>query len=161
MVDSEPDTTGDVQGRITSDRLMAALVDAGYSNTRPRQAVIAVIANASGYLNPAQILREARAIYPQIGLVTVYRTLDVLADLGLVRKVHLADGCHSYALTEKTHGHHVICAACRQVVEFEGCDLSAVFRRVERQTGYVVQDHWLEIFGLCPACRQKQHTQGG
>jgi Fe2+ or Zn2+ uptake regulation protein len=74
--------------------------------------------------------------------------------MGLVRKVHLADGCHSYALVEKTHGHHVICTSCQQLIEFEGCDLSAVLVSVERQTGFAVTDHWLEMFGLCPQCQR-------
>ena len=141
----------------TGEHLLQALLDAGYSSTLPRQATT-VIANASGYLSPPQILDSARRFSPRIGLVTVYRTLDILAQMGLVRKVHLADGCHSYALAEKAHGHHVICEACQQVMEFEGCNLRAA---VEQQTGYQVKQHWLELFGLCPACRQKAQQQGG
>jgi Fur family transcriptional regulator, ferric uptake regulator len=142
-------------GAPVSDRLLAAMLDAGYSNTRPRQAVVDVIATANGYLSPVQILETAQRAYPQLGLVTVYRTLDIMAEMGLVRKVHLANGCHSYALAEKMHGHHIICESCRQVVEFDGCDLSSVIISVERQTGFAVTDHWLELFGLCPACRSK------
>ena len=158
--DSQFQSGGD-GNHTASEHLLRALVDAGYSSTRPRQAVITVIANASGYLNPLQILECACRFYPHLGLVTVYRTLDILAEMGLVRKVHLADGCHSYALAEKAHGHHIICEACKQVVEFEGCDLSSVLATVERQTGYEVKQHWLELFGLCPACRQKVQKQGG
>jgi Fe2+ or Zn2+ uptake regulation protein len=157
--DSHFQLPGDVT--TASERLLQSLVDAGYSLTQPRQAVIAVVANAAGYLNPLQILECARHYSPRIGLVTVYRTLDILAEMGLVRKVHLADGCHSYALTEKAHGHHIICEACQQVVEFDGCDLSAVLDSVEQQTGYQVKQHWLELFGVCPACRQKAQKEGG
>lgn len=139
----------------SGSHLLQAMAKAGYSTTQPRQAVIAVIANASGYLSPLQILATARQFYPPLGLVTVYRTLDILAHMGLVRKVHLSAGCHSYALTEKTHGHYIICQTCKQVVEFEGCDLGSVLAHVEGQTGYEVTGHWLELFGLCPACRAK------
>jgi len=152
---------GDSGSTSAREHLLQTLIDAGYSSTRPRQAVIEVIANATGYLNPLQILEAAQRCYPQLGLVTVYRTLDILAEMGLVRKVHLDGGCHSYALAEKSHGHHIICESCKQVVEFEGCDLSSVLVTVERQTGYAVQDHWLELFGLCPDCRRKAQKQGG
>lgn len=145
----------------SSDRLLRALAGAGYSNTRSRQAVIEVITSANGYLSPPQILEAARQVHPHLGLVTVYRTLNILTEMGLVRKVHLSDGCHSYAVVEKSHGHHIICEACQQVMEFEGCDLSVVFRSVERQTGYEVKDHWLELFGVCPACRRKAESEGG
>lgn len=141
------------------DRLLHALAAHGYSSTRPRRAVIDAIAGAPGYVSPADILASARQRYPRLGLVTVYRTLGILADIGLVRKVHLPDGCHSYALAEKTHGHHIICQACSKVVEFEGCDLSTVLDRVESDTGYVVTDHWLEMFGVCPACRAKEQNR--
>jgi Fe2+ or Zn2+ uptake regulation protein len=87
----------------------------------------------------------------------------VLAELGLVRKVHLLDGCHSFALAERPHGHHIICQRCQQVTEFEGCDLdlTALLQRVHGQTGYEVRDHWLELFGICPQCRQAEDREIG
>ena len=126
----------------------------GYRLTAPRRAVLQVLAESAASLSPAKILLRARRHYPQIGLVTVYRTLDVLAVYGAVRKVHQPDGCHSYALASEGHAHHIICEKCQAVVEFEGCDLEALFKIVQRRTGYKVQAHWLELFGLCPACRQ-------
>jgi Fur family transcriptional regulator, ferric uptake regulator len=126
----------------------------GYRLTAPRRAVLQVLAESAAGLSPAEILQRARRRYPQTGLVTVYRTLDVLAACGAVRKVHQPDGCHSYALASEGHAHHIICEKCRAVVEFEGCDLEALFKTVQRRTGYKVQAHWLELFGLCPACRR-------
>jgi Fe2+ or Zn2+ uptake regulation protein len=126
----------------------------GYKLTRPRLAVLRVVAEAHESLSPAEIHVRARKYYRQTGLVTVYRTLDVLAECGAVRKVHQADGCHSYAPASEGHAHHVICANCQSVAEFEGCDLSEMFRAVQRRTGYKIEDHWLELFGLCPNCRK-------
>jgi Fur family ferric uptake transcriptional regulator len=127
----------------------------GYRLTAPRRAVLRVLAQSPASLSPAEILQRARQHYPQIGLVTVYRTLDVLTAYGAVRKVHQPAGCHSYALASEGHAHHIICEKCQAVVEFEGCDLEALFKTVQRRTGYKVQAHWLELFGLCPACRQE------
>jgi Fe2+ or Zn2+ uptake regulation protein len=141
--------------------MRARLRVAGYSDTRPRRRVIELLAQADGALTPNDIRDQAQAGGIAIGLVTIYRTLDILAALGLVRKVHLPDGCHAYAVAACAHGHHVVCLRCQQVVEFEGCDLDleAMVARVRRQTGYRVDDHWLELLGLCPACQAAEAAQ--
>jgi len=133
--------------------LASQLTARGYKLTRPRRAVLQVVAEAQESLSPAEIHSRARKFYPQTGLVTVYRTLDVLAECGAVRKVHQPDGCHSYAPASAGHAHHVICENCQSVTEFGECDLSAMFRAVQRRTGYKIEGHWLELFGLCPNCR--------
>lgn len=136
-----------------SERLTQALAQAGYRLTRPRRAVLEVMAASSDTLGPMEILNRARRLYPGVGLTTVYRTMELLADLGLARRVHTEDGCHSYALRGMDHGHYLICRRCHQVVEFEGCDLSPIIGAVARHTGFTIQDHWLELFGLCPSCQ--------
>ena len=148
------------------DALLDALAQAGYSNTRSRRAVLMAICEAGGQASGAELLALGRAHHSTLGLVTIYRTLDLLLSLGLVRKLHLDEGCHTYALSmvgphgevrgsdRHDHGHHVICRDCRRAVEFEGCDLGAVVASVEAQTGFRVREHWLEMFGVCPACQE-------
>jgi Fur family transcriptional regulator, ferric uptake regulator len=136
--------------------LLQALGEAGYSNTAARRAVIAALVTAHEHVSPAQLLAAGRTYHAALGQVTVYRTLEVLVSLGLVRKLHTAEGCHSYALVTHVHGHHVMCQRCHEVVEFDGCDVGRVVADVERQTGYHVSEHWLELFGLCPACQQAE-----
>ena len=132
---------------------MAALVEAGYSNTQSRRAVIAALCETSGHASPADLLASGRHYHANLGLVTVYRTLDILLSLGLVRKLHMEDGCHTYVRASHAHGHHVICQRCERVLEFEGCDIGHVVAAVEAQTGFKVSGHWLEMFGLCPSCQ--------
>lgn len=149
---------------------MAALAHAGYSNTRARRAILEALCAAGGQATPAQLLALGRAHQPALGLVTVYRTLELLSGLSLVRKLHLDEGCSTYALSPASvqladgaqhgdahpfheHSHHVICQRCRRATEFAGCDIDAVVATVEAQTGYRVRQHWLEMFGLCPECQ--------
>lgn len=136
--------------------MLATLVGAGYSNTRARRAVLEAICETGGQATPSRLLALGRGHHPALGLVTVYRTLDILHDLGLVRKLHSDAGCHAYAPATHDHGHHVICRTCGRAVEFEGCDIAAVVAAVETQTGFRVQTHWLEMFGLCPVCRKDE-----
>ena len=154
--------------RPSPDALLDVLAQAGYSNTRSRRAVLMAICEAGGQASSAELLALGRAHHPPLGSVTVYRTLDLLLSLGLVRKLHLTEGCHTYALSlasrqaetrgnePHSHGHHIICQRCNRAVEFDGCDLGAVVTAVEAQTGFHVQEHWLEMFGVCPACRKSE-----
>ena len=122
--------------------------------TRPREAVARVMAEADSVLTPEEVRARARTTCPGIGLVTVYRTLDLLTDLGCVRRVHLEASCHGYARCDLDHGHHVVCRRCQTVVEIAGTeDLAPLLRRVARRTGFRVEDHLLELVGLCPACQ--------
>ena len=126
------------------------------------------ISEAGGQASGAELLALGRAHHPPLGLVTVYRTLDLLLSLGLVRRLHLTEGCHTYALSlagqrdetrgsePHSHGHHIICQRCNRAVEFNGCDLDAVISAVEARTGFRVVEHWLEMFGVCPICRERE-----
>ncbi|HHX43853.1 MAG TPA: transcriptional repressor [Chloroflexi bacterium] len=136
-------------------RLLRAMTDAGYSSTRSRRAIVDAITSAPGGLTAAAILERAQNAHPSLGLVTVYRTLDILSGLGLVRRIHMEGGCHTYALAQCAHGHHIICERCHRAVEFEGCELHALENSVTLQTGFRITDHWLEMFGLCPSCQQE------
>lgn len=137
----------------TEKELAALLAGRGYKLTQPRLAVLQVVAGAATSLSPAQIHARAMKIYRRTGLVTVYRTLDVLAECGVVRRVHQSNGCHSYAPASDGHAHHVICDSCNAVVEFDNCDLGELLKSVQRRTGFKIEKHWLELVGQCPNCR--------
>jgi len=139
--------------------LAARLRAHGYKLTRQRRAVLGVLVKGTEHLSPAEVYERAKADCPQIGLTTVYRTLELLGSLGLIKRVHLDKGCHSYALASQGHCHHLICDSCGSVVEFEGCDLSPLLEAVAEQTGFVIKRHWLELFGRCPSCQEKEEEQ--
>lgn len=134
-------------------QILEQLSQAGYRITRPRQAVVRALLDDGAHARPAEVHARARQHCPTVGLVTVYRTLDLLLDLGFVRRIHTEDGCHGYATTSHGHLHHLICRSCGATVQFEGCDLTLFLDRVGRDTGYRVQDHILELIGLCQTCQ--------
>ncbi|MBI5301564.1 MAG: transcriptional repressor [Chloroflexi bacterium] len=123
--------------------------------TRSRQAVLDIITQASHHLTPADIYRQAKTRYPNLGLTTVYRTLDLLVELGYIQRIHLEEGCHSYAPTARPHGHHLVCSVCGRAEEFADCDLDALVRSLQARTGYEIQVHVLELMGRCPSCQNK------
>jgi Fur family ferric uptake transcriptional regulator len=141
---------------LTLDTLKTQLSEQGYKLTRQRKAVVAVVTQAHMRLSAADVFAQAQRVCPDLGLTTVYRTLEILEELGAIRRVHLDDGCEGFAPASIEHGHHLICSRCQETVEFEGCNLSALLKRVSGQTGFTIQEHWLELVGLCPKCQQKK-----
>jgi Fur family ferric uptake transcriptional regulator len=138
---------------MNETNIVEQLSQAGYRITQPRKAVIQVLLEDDGYSSPAEVHARARSHCPTVGLVTVYRTLDLLSEMGFVRRIHADDGCHSYAAARHGHRHHLVCRDCGAAVEVEGCDLSAFLARVSDETGFQIEDHLLELIGLCSACR--------
>jgi Fur family ferric uptake transcriptional regulator len=78
--------------------------------------------------------------------------------LGVARRVHGPTGCHGYALASIHDGHFVVCRDCHQVIEFAGCEVDRVVRRVTRRTGFHVETHMLELVGLCPDCGARRRS---
>ena len=136
------------------DEILARLRTQGHRVTAPRLAVIETLEHADSWLSPELILARARDEYPGLGLVTVYRTLALLTELGYVRRIHLNGGCSGYARTGLGHSHHLVCRSCQQVVEFPGLeDLTQFIQGVQDKTGFQIEDHLLELLGVCPACQ--------
>jgi len=97
-----------------------------------------------------QSLDEIRARCPEVGLVTIYRTLDLLWEIGAVRRLDLGDGSR-YELAADHH-HHLICEECGRVVEFEECPIDVGTLPTPRD-GFEISSHSVEIYGRCAGCR--------
>jgi len=145
--------------KLDLDVLNAQLNEQGYKLTRQRKAVVEVVTHAHTRLSAADVLAQAQRACPDLGLTTVYRTLEILERLGAIKRVHLEDGCEAFAPTAMQHGHYVICTSCQATIEFEGCDLTQLLDRVADQTGFTIEQHWLELVGQCPKCQQKLRSK--
>jgi Fur family ferric uptake transcriptional regulator len=132
--------------------IVAALDRAGYRLTEPRRALAALVADQDGHFTAAELVAEAGRRRLGVGRATVFRTLEVLETLGTIERLDLPDGEHAYVGCEPAHHHHVVCSRCGRTNEIRDADLRGVVRRVAQQTGYRVDEHRLELFGLCPAC---------
>jgi Fur family ferric uptake transcriptional regulator len=131
---------------------MSALDRAGYRLTEPRRSLAALIADQDGHFTAAELVAETRDRRLGVGRATVFRTLEVLAEVGAIERLDLPSGEHAYVRCDPLHHHHVVCSRCGRTDEIDDAGLRSVAREVARQTGFRVDDHRLEIFGLCPAC---------
>lgn len=136
-----------------SENWLEILEKNGYRITSPRKVVIDTLINSPRALEPVEIYDLCRQVHSGIGLVTVYRTLEKLEELGLIQRLHLEDGCHMVMPAFDGHQHSLVCTSCGKTTFFQGDDLGKLFSRVESNTGYKVNDHWLQLFGTCPECR--------
>jgi Fur family transcriptional regulator, ferric uptake regulator len=127
-----------------------------YKLTAQRRAVLDVIGDSHDRLTPQDIFVRVKKKYPAIGLVTVYRTLEILADLHLICRVHGDDNCRSYLMRRPSgHHHHIVCSSCGQVNDFTGCNLDELEKRISQETGYKIEGHLLEFSGLCHTCMNR------
>jgi len=135
--------------------IIAKLRQRGYKLTPQRRAVLKVIATSYEHLTPAAIYERVQQEHPGIGLVTIYRTLDILAELGGICEVNVEGSSQSYLIRRSSeHHHHLICSGCNTVVDFTTRDLRELEQRLSQKTGFKIESHLLEFVGHCPDCRK-------
>jgi Fur family ferric uptake transcriptional regulator len=133
--------------------LAELLARRGVRVTRRRLEVLAELSRERDDVTAQALWRRLRERDSQTGLATVYRTLALLADQGVVDTLshHGTELC--YRLCTESHHHHLVCSSCHRVVEVEQCGLGNWLDTVTAQHGFVATDHSVEITGLCRACR--------
>ena len=134
------------------DQIAHELAARGLRLTRQRRAVLEAVLEAPSTMSPVQAFDAARERCPELGLTTVYRTLELLSEIGALRRVHGPDHCEAFVPAGAAHGHTVVCSECGRVMEFTECDMNAVVDAAARQTGYRITAHFLQLSGLCPTC---------
>lgn len=138
------------------ERWTTLVEDNGGRLTAPRRAIVDLLVNARCAMDALEIFALVRKQNPRVGLVTVYRTLDLLARLGLVERIHRQDGCHMVLRSARGHEHVVLCTGCGRAEYFPGEDLSGWIEKISKESGFQIQSHWLQLQGLCEECQQAQ-----
>lgn len=147
--------------RPTEKKLATTLSHNGFKLTAQRRAVLSAIVNSHEHLTPAEVHKLAIRENPNVGLVTVYRTLDVLSEMGLICRVHRGGRSRSYTLAPVGHHHHLICTVCGSVTDFTNCDLSELEKKLSQETGFEIEGHLLEFSGHCRNCQRKLRVKDG
>ncbi len=144
--------------KITSNKPLTSewlerLQASGYRLTGPLQVIIGILVDSACALEPLELYDLGRKDYPRLGLVTVYRTLDKLEELGLVQRIHQHGGCNLYLRAAHGHEHILLCTNCGRVVYFSGDDLTALIHATAEKSGFAIQEHWLQLLGICQQCQ--------
>jgi Fur family ferric uptake transcriptional regulator len=112
-----------------------------------------VLENEPEHLSHIQILSEGQKLYPQLSRATVYRTMDLLVELKLVRPLYLNDPTQRFVSAAGGH-HHLICTNCDTTLEFDHCTVDELAQELEEKYNFQIRNHLLEFQGLCEICRQ-------
>lgn len=124
-----------------------------YRVTQPRLQVMRILVDSETPLTPQEIYQLSLELDSPPGIASVYRTLEMLDDLGLIQQIHQPGGCHAICPAVEGHKHLLICTSCGQMHVVEGNEeISEYIRLIEEQTGYKVEEHWLQLFGTCQNC---------
>lgn len=144
-----------------SGTLLAALDQDGRRLTGPRLALATLISEREGHFTAADLVADAGARRLDIGRATIFRVLELLTDLQALERLDLPNGEHAYVACQPIHHHHVVCSGCGRSAEVEDWGMRAVSREAARRTGYRIDVHRLELFGLCPECqaRPRRHPR--
>lgn len=131
----------------------------GYKFTPQRKAILEVIQdNPGNHLSSEEIYDLVKVNFPEIGLATVYRTVQLLVELEILSKLNLDDGYVRYELDthdeDQHHHHHLICTECGKIIEVKEDLLDPIEVEIEKKYTFLIKDHKLKFFGLCEVCQQ-------
>lgn len=141
------------------NNLKERLKDKGFKLTRQRRNIIEVLLEKKGeHLTSEEIYDIVKVSCPEIGLATVYRTLQVLDGLGYINKLNLDDGCVRYELnlnTDAHNHHHLICNKCGKIIEVQEDLLDPVEENISKKYEFKITNHDLKFHGICKDCLKK------
>lgn len=142
------------------DRIKKQLHAQSYKLTPQREATVKVLLEREeDHLSAEDIYLLVKEKAPEIGLATVYRTLELLLELQIVEKINFGDGVSRYDLRQEGlehFHHHLVCVECGSIQEIFENLLVDVEKKVEEEWGFQVQDHRLTFHGVCKKCQQAQ-----
>lgn len=142
-------------------RLNQTLKQYGFRLTIPRQAILAALRKANRHFSAEELYLAVHKQYPAIGLATVYRTLELLCQIGLILKCDFGDGLSRYELAvgpDEKHHHHLICTACNRVIDFSELveEETRVTKELEKvlskKYSFRIDTHQIHFLGLCKKC---------
>ncbi len=142
---------------INFDDLRNSLRTKGYKLTPQRRSILNVMIKRMGeHLTAEEIYDDVRKECPDIGLATVYRTLQLLSDMKVLMKLNLDDGITRYEMNideKHHHHHHLICERCGKIFEVKYDLLEEVEKKIEKEYNFTIQNHKLKFYGYCKLCR--------
>jgi Fur family ferric uptake transcriptional regulator len=132
--------------------LLETLRERGYRLTPQRMMVVEAIEASSDHISAEEIHAAARARYPYLNISTVYRTLDLLKEEGLVAETDLGEGRFVYHPAGKAHHHHLVCRKCGSVTDIDASVFDRLRDDINDRYGFDAEFEHIAVFGTCKGC---------
>jgi Fur family ferric uptake transcriptional regulator len=139
-----------------SEKLETTLHATEHRVTGQRRLLLEIIRAQGEHRDAEELYRLARQQYPRLSRSTVYRTVRLLRDLGLIDEVHLGEDHHHYEIKAPAHHHHLICLRCGQVLEFSSPRTEELAAAVAREHDFEIREIRIDLTGYCADCRRKR-----
>lgn len=152
---------GDCMDKVSFEELVEKMnaytrTKEGLRNSSKREQILRVLYDKGTHLSPDEVYREVREnIDSKIGISTVYRTLALFDEAGLVNQISLGNDSMSYEINCGEHHDHLICKKCGEIVEFYDEALEEMQDKIAVKHGYKLENHEMRLIGVCPKCREK------
>jgi Fur family peroxide stress response transcriptional regulator len=134
--------------------ILTILKQNGLKVTPQRLAIINVLQNTKEHPSAETIYKKLSADFPAMSLATVYKTLEMLKNIGLVQELNVGEGSFRYDANVKSHP-HLICVSCNRVDDLDEDVLKDLLKEVNKHTDYLLTGQKLYFYGYCPECRKK------
>ena len=137
----------------------------GYRITIPRKVILEELNRKGGHLSAEDIFMKVHKVYSNIGLTTVYRTLELLVQMGMVSKLDFGDGRARYELVkegEEAHHHHLICTECKKIIDYSDFAdeelefLERAEKGLSKMYNFEISNHIIQFYGICEKCNKKK-----
>ncbi len=147
--------------------LLDDLRQSGHRLTPQREMILSVICESGGHLTADDVLRRVRERYPYLNKSAVYRTLDLLSDLGIITQTDFGSGCIEYEIHQHPHHHHLLCRHCGKRMEVDEHIFDPLEKSLRSDYGFIPDLDHFAIFGTCrkcakrsvPGASQRHHTR--
>ncbi len=143
---------------MDKEKILEELKNSGFKITKPRVAIVeTLLENSDGHLSVEELYDLVKEKNPDIGITTVYRTVMLLKELGILRKLDVDETRWRFEFSgnELHYHHHIVCTKCGKIVEFNEDLLDGLEEEIEKKFGFKITNHMLIFYGLCKECREK------
>jgi Fur family transcriptional regulator, peroxide stress response regulator len=135
-------------------QLIVKLKARDYRLTPQRAALLRLLAASEGHPSASHLYEQIKVQFPTTSLATIYKTLNLLKEMGEVLELGFSNDDNRYDGSRPTPHPHLICIRCRKIIDPQVSLVDDLMQEVAQQTGYQVLSHRLDFYGLCPDCRQ-------
>ncbi|DAB31378.1 MAG TPA: transcriptional repressor [Sulfurospirillum sp. UBA11407] len=129
--------------------------------TKQREVVLKTLYNNDEHFTPESLYLLIKETYPElnVGIATVYRTLNLLEESSIVTSISFGSAGKKYELANKPHHDHLICKCCGLIVEFENGDIETKQEEIASKNGFKLTSHLMQLYGICENCQKSRKNK--
>ena len=141
---------------MDQQQIIAILKKSGYKITPQRRITIkALLTQGNDHFSVDDLFRQVKEESSEVGISTIYRTVQILEEMGIITRRNFDDGFARFELgqlNEKHWHHHLICLKCKKVIEMQDDYLEALEKEIEEKKNFIIMNHELKVYGYCSDC---------